>query len=85
MDSCFWHGCPIHYRLPSTNVDYWSNKINRNKVRDVKVTNYYKDRGWSILRFWEHEIKQDITLVIDTIIKLIDNEKQVKGGFNGKA
>ncbi|WP_308421750.1 DUF559 domain-containing protein [Paenibacillus radicis (ex Gao et al. 2016)] len=49
------------------------------------MTNYYKDRGWSILRFWEHEIKQDITLVIDTIIKLIDNEKQVKGGFNGKA
>lgn len=34
IDSCFWHGCPRHYRMPSFNKTYWEKKIKRNKERD---------------------------------------------------
>lgn len=56
-DSCFWHGCKKHFRLPSSKVDYWTNKISRNKKRDKKVDSYYKKNGWNIIRVWEHDRK----------------------------
>ena len=59
IDSCFWHGCSQHCRMPSSNRTYWEKKIERNKERDREVTNFYKEKGWHILRIWEHELKND--------------------------
>ena len=58
IDSCFWHGCPEHCRLPKTNNRYWIDKISRNKERDKKVTKHYKERGWTVQRYWEHDLKK---------------------------
>lgn len=57
IDGCFWHGCPNHCRMPSSNVDYWHNKIEKNKKRDKKITKNLKMKGWQVIRVWEHEIK----------------------------
>ena len=57
IDSCFWHGCKKHLRLPASNKKYWIDKIERNKKRDKKVSKYYKKIGWRIIRIWEHELK----------------------------
>ena len=57
IDSCFWHGCKEHLRMPHSNKDYWENKIKRNKKRDVVVNNHYKNTDWKVLRIWEHELK----------------------------
>ena len=57
IDSCFWHGCIKHCRIPGTNKKYWVNKIERNKKRDKKVNKYYKKLSWKIIRIWEHNIK----------------------------
>ncbi|MDD5625867.1 MAG: very short patch repair endonuclease [Patescibacteria group bacterium] len=57
VDSCFWHGCKKHYRIPESNRDYWVNKINNNKKRDKLVSLYYKKAGWKIIRIWEHALK----------------------------
>ena len=59
IDSCFWHGCKKHCRIPETNHDYWVNKINRNKERDKEVNVYYKKIGWKIIRIWEHNFNND--------------------------
>src|SRR5579862_7773492 len=53
VDSCFWHGCKKHCRIPKTNHDYWVNKINNNKKRDKLVNAYYKRKKWKIERVWE--------------------------------
>ncbi len=37
IDGCFWHRCPAHYRQPSTNVQYWFAKVERNVRRDNEV------------------------------------------------
>jgi DNA mismatch endonuclease (patch repair protein) len=57
VDACFWHRCPEHCRKPHNNQDYWHEKIEKNKARDLNVTEYYIQKGWTILRFWEHDIK----------------------------
>ena len=57
VDGCFWHGCPLHGRIPATNKDYWTKKILRNRTRDAKITRLLRADGWRVLRLWEHDLK----------------------------
>ena len=57
LDGCFWHGCLSHCRMPSSNINYWNKKIEKNKIRDKKITKALKMKGWQVIRIWEHEIK----------------------------
>lgn len=56
VDSCFWHGCSQHLRMPSSNVDYWTKKIARNKKRDARVRTQLREEGWHVVSIWEHEL-----------------------------
>jgi len=56
LDGCFWHGCPIHYRPPKTNPDFWAKKVSGNVRRDMKVGRELRRRGWLVIRIWEHDI-----------------------------
>ncbi len=71
VDGCFWHGHPERCRIPVSNREYWAKKIARNKIRDKQVTKTLKANRWSVLRFWEHEICQPVTIKI--INKKISN------------
>ncbi len=62
-DGCFWHGCPEHSVKPKTNSSFWSTKLAKNKARDRRVVAALEAEGWTVLRFWEHEIKQDAAKV----------------------
>jgi DNA mismatch endonuclease (patch repair protein) len=57
IDGCFWHGCSNHCRMPSSNINYWNNKIEKNKIRDKKINKALKMKKWQVIRIWEHEIK----------------------------
>lgn len=67
MDSCFWHGCKKHLRLPSTNKKFWKEKIERNVKRDKEVNQYYKKEKWKVIRIWEHEIGRSPEKLIEKI------------------
>jgi DNA mismatch endonuclease, patch repair protein len=71
IDSCFWHCCPIHGNMPKSNKEYWEKNLERNKMRDNKVNNYYKEKGWHILRVWEHNFKDSFNLTINQISDFI--------------
>ena len=72
LDSCFWHGCEDHCRLPKTKREYWIEKINRNKKRDEKVTQYYKDLGWQVIRIWEHDLLNDFNTCVETTTNFLN-------------
>ena len=59
IDGCFWHGCPLHASVPSTNEAYWRGKIGGNRDRDVATTQALQEMGWRVVRFWEHESPRD--------------------------
>jgi DNA mismatch endonuclease (patch repair protein) len=67
IDSCFWHGCKKHCRLPTAHKSYWTKKILKNIERDKIVSRYYKKQGWKIFRVWEHELKDKIENVLQKI------------------
>jgi len=57
-DGCFWHGHHCRNITPKQNAEYWRNKWQRNIERDKKVTQRFEQRGWTVLRFWECDIKR---------------------------
>ena len=59
VDGCFWHGCPICYKPPTTRTEYWSNKLKRNIANDERINNTLRTSGFKVLRFWEHEVLKD--------------------------
>nr|WP_080835606.1 very short patch repair endonuclease [Cohnella massiliensis] len=76
IDSCFWHMCPIHCKIPKSNVEFWLAKLERNRERDMSITRYYKENNWNILRIWEHELKDDFESCINRIYDLISKVKK---------
>jgi DNA mismatch endonuclease (patch repair protein) len=67
IDGCFWHKCPVCFQEPETRKEFWMKKILSNIDRDVKVNIQLKEKGWTVIRIWEHEIKKNPSSVIETI------------------
>lgn len=67
IDSCFWHGCKKHCKLPTTNIKFWKEKIERNIARDKEVNKYYKKKKWEILRIWEHDLDKKLIKIIKNL------------------
>lgn len=55
VDGCFWHGCPLHQKVPHRNREYWAPKLRRNVERDRQVEAALTSEGWGFVRVWEHE------------------------------
>lgn len=60
VDGCFWHGCPIHGRQPTSNSDYWTVKLERNRQRDREVNRRIRVLGWKVIRIWHHELSRKL-------------------------
>jgi DNA mismatch endonuclease, patch repair protein len=80
VDGCFWHGCPRHYRKPRGNELYWEPKLRRNQARDRRVDRELQKLGWSVLRVWEHALK-DEARVADRLMRAI-MRKQIERKAN---
>jgi len=58
VDGCFWHGCEKCF-----DKNYFNkygrvfSRIRAIKVKDILITQSLINKGYIVLRFWEHEIK----------------------------
>jgi len=50
--------------LPKSNVDYWLPKLARNVERDREADRDFRDAGWTVLRFWEHDDPEAVATAI---------------------
>lgn len=71
VDGDFWHGRDWESRrqklLAGSNPDYWIAKIQRNMERDRETTSRLESMGWTVLRFWESEIRSSSREVVQRI------------------
>ncbi len=56
VDGEFWHGHPARCKIPKTNRAFWVEKIERNKKRDRLVNRTLREKGWVVVRIWQHEL-----------------------------
>ena len=69
-DSEFQHGYDWERQRAAikSNRDFWIPKIERNIERDKKVNEALKAEGWTVLRFWGNEIKNNVEQCADLVI-----------------
>lgn len=69
VDSEFWHGYNWETKKHEikSNQDFWIMKIERNMERDKEVNSFLRSEGWTVLRFWGHEIKRDVVICANRV------------------
>ncbi len=56
VNGCFWHGHDCNKRKPSTNAQFWQDKINRNRERDASNQAKLQAAGWNVIVVWECQL-----------------------------
>jgi len=74
VDGCFWHGCDKCGHVPKSNTKFWVLKIQRNIERDQQANRTLSSMGTSVLRFWEHQLKEDL----DTCVAQVKHSLECK-------
>lgn len=76
INGCFWHGHNCKKgKLPSSNIDFWKEKISNNKSRDDKNSDLLVKLGWKVIIIWQCEISK-IDNRIKILNKLLEDIKQ---------
>lgn len=73
VHGCFWHGhrCNL-FKWPSSNREFWENKINSNIKRDEINKNLLKNTGWRVAIIWECAMRKN-GYTGDEVSKLLGN------------
>ena len=72
VHGCFWHGhkgCK-YYTIPKTRTEWWTEKIEKNKMNDKINEDKLSSMGYKVIFIWECDIKNK------TYEGLIDGIKQ---------
>lgn len=78
VDGCFWHGCPWHYRQPTSNVAFWQSKMEANRNRDKISSTRLRLEGWKVIRVWEHSLSRP-EKVVKKISSALDDQTSRMG------
>jgi DNA mismatch endonuclease, patch repair protein len=70
IDGCFWHRCPVCFQEPETRKEFWMKKIQSNIDRDKKVNEQLKEGGWTVMRFWEHDVRKNPDAIVKKISEM---------------
>jgi DNA mismatch endonuclease (patch repair protein) len=69
VDGCFWHSCPEHGTKPKANAEFWERKLKRNRERDEATDKLLREKGWAVLRIWEHEDRFEAADRVESLVR----------------
>jgi len=75
IDGCFWHRCPLHYRRPKSNAEFWRRHIEETDARREEKRQKLP-YGW--VRIWEHDVKSGM---YKRVLEPVTAKKR-SGGFS---
>lgn len=75
VDGCFWHGHDCRNTRPSDNAEYWQKKRERNIMHDKEVTAMFENRGWTVIRIWECELKHKNRSALINKLSILKNKE----------
>lgn len=77
INGCFWHGHSCRKgRLPTSNLQFWTDKIETNKKRDRKKNFQLKKLGWKIITIWQCHIN-DNENIDKSLNKLVERIREI--------
>ncbi|MHB8632765.1 MAG: very short patch repair endonuclease [Thermoplasmatota archaeon] len=60
VDGCFWHGCPTHYRAPTSRKRFWARKLAYNTDLRRRVRNRLEASDWVLVELWECKVRDEV-------------------------
>lgn len=71
VHGCFWHGHDCRGgRLPKSNVEFWTSKIQANSSRDARVQDALQRQGWQVVVLWTCRLKDDLSVLLGSMESL---------------
>lgn len=76
VDGKMWHGYDWENQKNDfkSHRDFWIAKIERNIERDKEVTVQLQNDGWTVLRFWDFDIKKNLSDCVDKIENIYNEQ-----------
>ncbi len=66
VDGASWHGHPSAFTHGKSGV-YWDEKIARNVERDRAADAALAALGWTVLRFWDVQVRKELEMCVQAI------------------
>jgi DNA mismatch endonuclease (patch repair protein) len=79
INGCFWHrhrGCALA-RLPKSRVEFWTEKLERNRQRDERNVAALKELGWEVLTVWECEVG-DPAILMPRVVAFLERSPALR-------
>lgn len=84
VNGCFWHKHDCgRFVWPSSNEEYWRNKIQRNIDRDLRNHQLLNEQGWNVIVIWECQLKK--ATFDETLQHLVSQIKRFYTNHDNKA
>lgn len=92
VNGCFWHGHETELKIengelkiigsrcckiPSSNRDFWVEKIRRNQERDQGNYRVLQENGWQVIVIWECQLKPALIDQTMREVELLLNENML--------
>ena len=77
VDGSFWHGYNWAYKKQkiASNAQFWIPKIERNMQRDSDNNKMLEGVGYTVMRFWDHDVLKDLKKCVNQILLYIEAAK----------
>ena len=71
VQGCFWHGhdCPKGQRRPTTNMEFWDQKLDRTLARDIANQARLRELGWTVFVIWECSLEKGTNVLLSYLIR----------------
>jgi DNA mismatch endonuclease (patch repair protein) len=71
VHGCFWHGHDCKdFRMPASNVEYWTRKIERNGERDRAAQEELSKKGWRVKTVWTCRFEEETLAILAELRQL---------------
>lgn len=74
VHGCFWHmhqGACYLYKRPSSNTEFWDEKLSKNRARDALVKEKLIAMGWRVCTVWECSVRSTRKDALDHLANMI--------------
>jgi|ERR1035441_2122493 DNA mismatch endonuclease (patch repair protein) len=79
VHGCFWHShkkCQ-EGKIPKTNVKFWTDKLQKNILRDREHSRKLKKDGWKVITVWECELEKNPNNILKRIFHSLKTRKSL--------
>lgn len=80
VHGCFWHAhdCQL-FRWPGTRMEWWREKIETNRARDIRASAALRQLGWRQAHVWECALKGkhrlDPDKMLDRLVRWLHGQR----------